>query len=163
MFGKKKQKIEEPMGKEEIEAQLALARAMKALAETIERATDPIRWQKAITDAMFSLAPLPQPEIQQTLARALPGGEATVQAISVAVSLTDEERQRLAKIVFEALKPQLEEFSKFTEMALKDMPPHRLKEIAEKVEAGLEPKLRRARGCVYIDFEGEHFGTYLNL
>lgn len=151
------------MKKEEIEAQLALASAMKTLAETIERATDPIMWQKMITDAIFSLAPLPQPGLQQALAQALPGGETTVQAISVSVSLSDEERERLAGVVFEALKPQLEEFAKFTEIALKDMPPHRLKEIAEKVEAGMKPKLRRERGCVYIDFEGETFGTYLNL
>lgn len=150
-------------GKEEIEAQLALASAMKNLAETIERATDPVRWQKMVTDAIFTLAPLPQPEIQQAFARALPGGETTVQAISVSVSLSDEERERLAAVVFEALKPQLEEFYKFTETALKDMPAHRLKEIAEKVEAGAKPKLRRERGCVYIDFEGELFGTYLNL
>lgn len=149
--------------KEEIEAQLALASAMKQLAETIGKATDPIRWQKMITDAIFSLAPLPQPAIQQTLARALPGGEATVQAIAVSVSLSDEERERLAGVVFEALKPQLEEFAKFTEIALKDMPAHRLKEIAEKIEAGAKPKLRRERGCVYIDFEGEASGTYLNL
>ena len=149
--------------KEEIEAQLALASAMRKLAETIESATDPIRWQKAITDAMFTLAPLPQPQIQQLLARALPGGEATVRAIAVSVSLSDEERQNLAGVVFEALKPQLEEFAKFTETALKDMPAHRLKEIAEKIEAGAKPKLRRERGCVYIDFEGEPVGTYLNL
>jgi len=149
--------------KEEIEAQLALASAMKNLAEKIERATDPIRWQKMVTDAIFALAPLPQPEIQQALARALPGGETTMRAISVSVSLSDEERERLAGVVFEALKPQLEEFTKFTETALKDMPAHRLKEIAEKVEAGATPKLRRERGCVYIDFEGETFGTYLNL
>lgn len=149
--------------KEEIEAQLALASAMRKLAETIESATDPIRWQKMITNAIFSLAPLPQPEIQQALARALPGGEATVRAISVSVSLSDEEREHLAGVVFEALKPQLEEFAKFTETALKDMPAHRLKEIAEKIEAGAKPKLRRERGCVYIDFEGEPFGTYLNL
>jgi len=149
--------------KEEIEAQLALAASMSKLAETIEKATDPLRWQKAITDAIFGLAPLPQPEIQQALARALPGGETTVRAISVSVSLSDEEREHLAGVVFEALKPQLEEFTKFTESALKDMPAHRLKEIAEKIEAGAEPKLRRARGCVYIDFEGDTVGTYLNL
>ena len=149
--------------KEEIEAQLALASAMKNLAEKIEKATDPIRWQKMITDAMFSLAAPSQPEIQQALARALPGGETTLQTISVSVSLSDEERERLAGVVFEALKPQLEEFAKFTETALKDMPSHRLKEIAEKIEAGAKPKLRRERGCVYIDFEGELFGTYLNL
>lgn len=150
-------------GKEEIEAQLALASAMKKLADTIETATDPVRWQKMITDAIFTLAPLPQPEIQQAFARVLPGGETTVRAISVSVSLSDEERERFAAVVFEALKPQLEEFSKFTETALKDMPAHRLKEIAEKVEAGAKPKLRRERGCVYIDFDGELFGTYLNL
>ena len=149
--------------KEEIEAQLALASAMKTLAETIERATDPIRWQKMVTDAIFTLAPFPQPQIREALAQALPGGETTVQAIAVSVSLSNEERERLAGVVFEALKPELEEFSKFTERALMDMPPHRLKEIAEKIEAGLKPKLRRERGCVYIDIEGETIGTYLNL
>lgn len=149
--------------KQELEAQLALASAMRKLAETIESVTDPIRWQKVIADAMFTLVPLPQPEIQQALARVVPGGEATVRAIAVTVSLSDEEREHLAGVVFEALKPQLEEFTKFTETALKDMPAHRLKEIAEKIEAGAKPKLRRERGCVYIDFEGEPFGTYLNL
>ena len=147
--------------KEEVEAQLALASAMRTLAETIGRATDPIRWQKMITDAIFTLAPVRQ--VEQALARALPGGEETVRAVAVSVSLSDEERERLAGVVFEALKPQLEEFAKFTETALKDMPAHRLKGIAEKIEAGAEPKLRRERGCVYIDFEGEPFGIYLNL
>lgn len=150
--------------KEEIEAQLELARSMKALAETIDRATDPIRWQKMITDAIFTLAPVPQPEMRQALAQALPGGQATVEAISLTVSLSAEERERLAGVVFEGLKPQLEDFSKFTQEALKDMPPHRLKEIAEKIEAGLKPRLRRGRGCVFLDFEGEPGGgTYLNL
>lgn len=149
--------------KEEIEAQLELASAMKNLAKTIDRAIDPIRWQKMITDAIFGLAPLPRPELQSALARALPGGEATVQAISVSVSLTDEERERLSGVVFEALKPQLDDLAKFTETALKDMPPHRLKALAEKIEAGAKPKLRRQRGCVYIEIEGEPPGTYLNL
>ncbi len=151
------------MKKEEIEAQLALASAMKNLAETIGRATDPIRWQKMIADAMFTLAPLPQPEIQEALARVLPGGAATVRTISMTVSLSDEERERLAGVVFDSLKPQLADFAQFTEAALKDMPPHRLKSLAEKIEAGAKPKLRRERGCIYVDLEGEPIGTYLNL
>ncbi len=147
--------------KEETKAQLELAKAMNNLAETIERATDPIRWQKMIADAMFTLAPLPS--VREPLARVAPGGEAIIQAISVRVSLSDEERERMAGVVFEALKPQLEQLNEFTVKALNDMPPHRLKELAAKVEAGAKPKLRRERGCVYIDFEGEPIGTYLNL
>ena len=136
---------------------------MNKLAETIESATDPIRWQKMVTDALFGLVPIQHPELQQALARAIPGGEAAVHAISVTVSLTDEERERLAGIVFEALKPQLVELASFTEKALKDMPEHRLKALAEKIEAGAKPKLRRERGCVYVEIEGETIGTYLNL
>ncbi len=149
--------------KQEIEAQLALAASMNKLAETIASATDPIRWQKMITDAMFSLIPSPHPALREALARAIPGGEATVQAISVSVSLTNEERERMAGVVFEALKPQLEDLAKFTETALNDMPAHRLKVLAEKIEAGAKPKLRRERGCVFVDIEGDPTGTYLNL
>ena len=151
------------MSKKEVEAQLALAASMNKLAETIDQATDPIRWQKMITDAIFGLTPLPHPELHAALARVLPGGEAAVQAISVTMSLTDEERERMAGVVFEALKPQLEDLTKFTEIALKDMPAHRLKDLAEKIEAGAKPKLRRERGCVFVDIEGESVGTYLNL
>ena len=74
--------------KQEIEAQLALAASMNKLAETIASATDPIRWQKMITDAIFGLTPLPHPELHEALARVLPGGEAAVQSILVTMSLT---------------------------------------------------------------------------
>lgn len=139
-----------------------LADAMNNLADRLEKFQDPLLWQKVISDAvqtMPTLAPYIAP-LQLPTPVEPPTGVARVESISV--SLSDEERERLSKQVYEALKPQLEEFNKFAQQSLCEMPAHRLKELAERIEAGAKPTLGRRRGCVFVGLDtGEEF--YLGL
>lgn len=136
------------MSKKEVEAQLKLAEAMAKLADRLEKFQDPVFWQKTLSDAAQMLPGatriLPPP------IEALPIPSAGVEGISVSVTLSDEERNRLASAVYEAVQPQLSEFNQFVQDSLKEMPAHRLKKLAEKIEAGEKPEIKRRRGCVFI-------------
>ena len=130
------------------EAMLQLAKAMSKLADSLDKFQDPVIWQKIISDA----------------ARTLPGYQPRLPSIrleEVTVSLSDEERHRLTSLVYEKVKPQLQEFNQFVKQSLEEMPPHRLKEIAEKVERGAAPRLGRAHGCIYLEAEDRR--VYLGL
>ncbi len=125
-----------------------LADAMSKLATSLEKFQDPILWQKAISDAIQTIPQLTRflPPIAEVPAGELPVGRVE----EVSVSLSDEERTRLANEVYEAVKPQLKEFTQFVQESLKEMPAHRLKELAEKIEAGEKPEIKRRRGCIFI-------------
>ena len=138
------------------EVKLALAEAMSKLADRLEKFQDPILWQKLIQYAMRvgALPPLPQP-ITAT-------GPSPVRIEAVTISLSDEERRKLADQVYEAVQPHLSEFNDFVKESLKEMPPARLKALADKIEGGAKPQLRRRQGCVFMELEsGEEF--YLGL
>lgn len=141
----------------EQETQLELARAMHHLAESIERFQDPVWFQKTIGDAFRGMAQfdLTAPAV----ARVLPPG-VTLEAITV--SLSDEEREKMSQKIYEALKPQMQEFDNFVKTSLAELPPHRLKEIADKIESGVKPSLERRRGCVFIKMD-DGYESYLGL
>jgi len=121
-----------------------LANAMNRLANRIEEAQDPLRWQKLFHNAMSTLVNIPS--MAGTLQQAVPG--LNVEALTV--SLTDAERTKLSNRIYRELKPQLDEFQSFTRQALKEMPPHRLQEIAGKLAAGAKPVLKKRRDCVFL-------------
>ncbi len=141
----------------ENEAMEKLAEAMNKLADRIEKFQDPVIWQKVIGDAVAfapalraMLSPLP---VVDPLAKG---------RVEVSVTLSLEERQKLAGTVFELVKPQLAEFNEFVKQSLLDMPPHRLKEMAEKIEKGAKPSLKRRHDCVLVALDsGDEF--YLGL
>ena len=139
------------------EATQKLAEAMSKLATALEKFQDPMLWQRVISDAMRVgfLPPraFPTPLVQGEL----PGGR--VEAMQL--SLTDEERVRLAQQVYQTLQPRLAEFNTFVKNALKEMPAARLKDLAEKIERGVVPSLSRRGGCVFVSVDGEDF--YLGL
>lgn len=142
---------------EKEKAELELAKAMTRLAEGIERFQDPVWIQKVFVDALQTMAGVPQ--IAPAVARALPPG-VTLEAITV--SLSEKDRKQVSKQIYTALKPRLKEFNQFVKDSLKDMPPHRLKELAQKIEQGAKPTLERRRGCVYIKLDtGDEY--YLGL
>lgn len=125
-----------------------LADAMSKLAGSLEKFQDPILWQKVISDAIQTLPQLTRflPPIAEVPAGELPAGRVE----KVSVSLSDEERTRLAAQVHEAIKPQLQEFSEFVQQSLKEMPVNRLKELAEKIERGEKAEIKRRHGCIFI-------------
>ena len=137
--------------------ELQLANAMNRLAENLEKLQDPLLWQKAFGDAMQTLAGVPQ--LQPHIAAALPLG-VTVEAITV--SLSEEERERMAQRVYEALEPQLQELNTFVKDSLKELPAHRLKEMASQIEAGATGKLQRRRGCVFVELDSG-YEAYLGM
>ena len=140
----------------ETKAMEKLAEAMTNLADRLERFQDPVMWQKIFSDAM-SLGALPRPSAV-AIGPSVPIGMIE----GVTVRLSEEDRDAMAQRVFEAIQPQLEEFSDFLKDSLKDMPAHRLRELAAKIDEGKAPKLQRRPGCIYITFEtGE--GYYLGL
>jgi hypothetical protein len=154
------------MNKTEIEATEKLADAMSKLADSIKDLQDPVRWQKILQDAARTLAP-----ISDTLINAHPVPGAVGQAIgasippifpvAVEVKLSDEEREKMIAKVSEELKPQLSEFKTFVDNALRKMPAHRLKGIADKIDQGVKPKLSQRPGCIFIEADGED--AYLGL
>jgi hypothetical protein len=146
------------MNKKEIAATEKLASALDKLADHMERFVDPVVWQKVLSDAMGlipSLAQIGQPVRPGLAVTPLLGIE------GVTIKLSDEEREKLANQVYEAIKPQLSEFNDFVQKSLLDMPAHRLKKIAEKIAAGGKPSLGRERGCVFIEAGDEK--VYLGL
>jgi len=145
------------MPKEDREAQKQLAEAMTNLADAIKRFQDPVWIQKTFADAFQQMAGIPL--TAPTVARALPLG-VTVEAIIV--KLTDEQKEQLSQKVYEALNPQLQEFNQFVKASLTEMPPHRLKELAERIDKGEKPELKRRRGCVFIETDGG-YEAYLGL
>ena len=124
-----------------------LAEAMNRLADNLEKFQDPILWQKTISDAARTI-----PELTRFFPAApTPAGELPAGRIEeVAVSLSEEERSKFANQVYDAVKPQLQEFNQFVQESLKEMPMHRLKELAEKIEAGEKPQIKRRHGCIFI-------------
>lgn len=136
-------KSKSTQGPKMTQSMVELASAMSKLAENLEKFQDPVLWQKRISDAIQaipSLAPLYAPRT------ALPA--AAIEAVTV--RLSDEERSKLAGQIYKAVKPQLKEFNKFVQQSLQDMPPHRLKELAEKIEQGEKPAIKRRHGCIFI-------------
>jgi len=142
--------------KDDNEAKLALAEAMSKLADRLEKFQDPILWQKLIQDAMRvgALPPLPQPGIA--------AGYSPVIVEAVTISLSDEERKKLAGQVYKAVQPHLSEFNDFVKESLKEMPPARLKALADKIEGGAKPRLLRRQGCVFVELDSGE-GFYLGL
>ena len=154
------------MKKAEIEATQKLAEAMAKLAGTLENFQDPVLWQKIFSDVITRSAmglPLMMPQAFDTGATAAVEGEALrpVRIEGVTVALSVEEREKLAGQVYEAVQPQLAEFSEFMKQALAEMPPDRLKRIADKIAAGEKPTIQRRQGCVFIAAGGEE--SYLRL
>ena len=135
------------------EAELKLATAMGRLAEALERFQDPLTWQRVFKTAVESGMVLPQ----------LPGsGPApVVTVVGVKVTLSDEEREKMVARIHEAIQPQLDEFNTFVRESLAEMPPARLKGLAERIEQGETVALGRRRGCVYLTTGGEDY--YLGL
>ncbi len=137
----------------ENEAMEKLAGASNNVADRIEKSQDPVIWQKVIGDAV-AFAP--------ALRAVLSPPPVVATGVEVSVTLSLEERQKLAGTVFELVKPQLAEFNEFVKQSLLDMPPHRLKEMAEKIEKGAKPSLKRRHDCVLVALDsGDEF--YLGL
>lgn len=155
----------------EKEATEKLAAAMDKLADRLMKFQDPVLWQKVLSDAVRTapgllpgLSPSPLPggvvgsssPYQPTSTLLLP-----VSIEGVTVSLSDEERDKLVAQVYHAVQPEIAAFSEFVKLSLKDMPPHRLKSIASKVQAGEKVELHRRSGCVFLKAGDEE--VYLNL
>jgi hypothetical protein len=161
------------MNQKEIQAQENLAIAMTKLAESMKDFQDPIKWQKIVSDAMRGFAGMGQQVINlRALPVPLPGAvEATLQPVgqpvnytlpaTVTLDISEEDRVKMAEKVFEAIKPELTEFGGFVRRSLDEMPAHRLKEIADKVDAGVKPTLEKRKGCVFIKADDKE--AYLNL
>lgn len=141
----------------ETEAQLKLAEAMNRLAEGIEKFQDPAWWQRVVGQAFQTLFEIPA--IQPMVAQALPAG---VSLESIIVRLTDEERQDMSQKVYEALQPQLDEFTGFVKDSLQEMPAHQLKELSEQIKKGAKPTLKKRRGCIFVVFDSG-YEAYLSL
>jgi len=162
-------KEERKKNQAEAEAQLKLAEAMNRMADKLERAMDPVRWQKIISDAigmgilpsyMLPLAtrtvPGPADEAQAAGPPQAEGmGVAEIREVSAQVTLSLEDREKLAARVIEAVKPQLEEFGTFVKEAVRDMPEHRLRQMAAELDKGKVPQIKRRSDCVFLAFEGE--------
>jgi len=98
-----------------------LADAMNHLADRLEKFQDPVYWQKLLSDAAQQIPSIaPQVAIQ-----AVPR---SIRVEEMVISLSEEERVRLANQVFESLQPQLEEFQGFLKDSLTEMPAYRLAE-----------------------------------
>ena len=154
----------------EAEAQLRLAEAMNRVADKLERAMDPVRWQKIISDAV-GMGVLPSHILMPRAIQTVPGPQGEpetalpsqtggmivgqLQEISAQVSLSPEDREKLATRVIEAVKPQLEEFGTFVKEAVRDMPVLRLRQMAAELDKGKVPQLKRRSDCVFLAFEGE--------
>ena len=157
------------MSKEDREAEGKLAQAMNNLASAITVFQDPVKWQKVISDALrmgtfpAGLSAIPSPLLATSPVSTVIGRISTVigRIEEVTVSLTDEERARVVSQVYDALRPQIAEFSGFVRAALQGMPAHRLKAVQAKIEAGETPVLRRRSGCVFIEIDGVE--SYLGL
>jgi len=145
------------MNKKQLESQEKLAEAMSKLAGAIERFQDPVWIQKTFADAFQQMAGIEL--TAPVVARALPAG-ITLQGIIV--TLSEEQRQELSQKIYEALSPQLQEFNQFVKDSLSEMPPGRLKELAERVERGEKPTIKRRRGCVFVETDGG-YESYLGL
>lgn len=150
------------MRKNEVEAQLKLAEAMAKLADHLEKWQDPVLWQKVISDAARTLPQFTHlfPPSQPVTIGELPGGR--VEGLTVSVSLSDEQKGQLATKVYEAVKPQLQEFNQFVQDSLKEMPAHRLKELAERIDKGEKLGIKRRRGCIFVETDGG-YEAYLGL
>ena len=143
------------MKKSEIEAQKKLGEGMAKLAAALEKFQDPVLWQKLLSDAITRSSlglPLmiPQSPVPGETAAAEGGALRPVGIESVAITLSDEERVKIAGQVYEAVQPQLAEFNVFVQQALAEMPADRLKRIADKIEAGEKVTIKRRQGCVFI-------------
>jgi hypothetical protein len=169
------------MNKKEIEATEKLAAAMDKMAIAMNNLQDPIKWQKIMSDAARTLAPIGQPLLR---AQPVPGhiGQAvgsslgisppvpvgsidvpSVLSIPITLTLSDADRDDMVKKVSEALKPELKEFETFVNNSLKKMPAHRLKSIADKVDKGVPIRLQQRVGCIYIQSEDSDAEAYLGL
>jgi hypothetical protein len=133
---------------------LQLAKAMSRLADSLDKFQDPLWWQKAVGASLQTTLQYPQ------IREALPTLPFSLS--QVIVTLSEEERQDLASKVYEKLKPQLTEFNGFVKASLVDLPPNRLKELAQRIESGEKLQLKRRRGCVYVSTDGGG-EVYLNL
>jgi hypothetical protein len=155
------------MNKKEIEATNRLAAALDKLADRLEKFTDPLTWQKTLSDAVrmmpFMSAPVARLRQLQGGPVAIPsvGFTPTTDPLLVSVNLSEEERTLMVEKINTAIQPQLAEFTGFVRQSLVDMPAHRLKKIADKVDAGVTPQLERRKGCVFIKADGEE--SYLGL
>lgn len=155
------------MNKKEIEATEKLAKALDKLADHMERFVDPVVWQKILSDAMGMIPslgqafPIVQPVAVTPVAVTPFQGHDPIFLEGVTIKLSDEEREKLANQVYEAIQPQLAELNDFVQKSLLDMPAHRLKKIAEKIASGEKPSLGRQRGCVFIEAGDEK--VYLGL
>jgi len=130
-----------------------LAGAMEKLATSIEKWQDPVLWQKIIQDALRTGA-LPPHVVAPLIA-------APTQIEAITVRLSDEDRDKMADKVYEAVKPQLAEFNEFVKKSLEEMPVGRLKDLAKQIEEGRKPELKRRQGCVFITTGVDDF--YLGL
>lgn len=139
----------------ENESMEKLAGAMEKLAISIEKWQDPVLWQKIIQDALRTGA-LP-PHVVAPLIAAPPPPQ--IEAITV--RLSDEDREKMADKVYEAVKPHLAEFNEFVKTSLQEMPLGRLKDLAKQIEEGKKPELKRRAGCVFITTGDDDF--YLGL
>ena len=135
----------------EAEAMQNLANAMNNLADRLAKFQDPDWWQIAVgqTFQTMSSVPVLAEAIRQAVPVSLPG----VTGISVGISLSEEERQRMTERVYKALSPQIKEFRKFTKKALEELPAAKLKGLVDRVEAGEVAKLEKRRGCVFVTFD----------
>ncbi len=140
------------------EAMEHLAQAMNRLADRIEEFQDPLWWQKTVGASFQTM--LNAPVMQEVVRGSFPS--LAPQLESVVVTLSENDRAKMSKCVYEALKPQLKDFNKFVKQSLKELPPNRLKQLAQEIDAGHVPKLERRRGCVFIKMDsGNDF--HLNL
>jgi len=155
------------MKKSEIEAQKKLGEGMAKLAGALEKFQDPVLWQKLLSDAItrsslgLPLVITPQSPVPGETAAAEGEALRPVGIESVAITLSDEERVKIAGQVYEAVQPQLAEFNDFVQQALAEMPADRLKRIADKIEAGEKVTIKRRQGCVFLAAGDEE--SYLGL
>lgn len=139
----------------ENESMEKLAGAMEKLATSIEKWQDPVLWQKIILDAL-RIGVLPAETVRPLLAVPV-----APQIEAITVRLSDEDRDKMADKVYEAVKPQLAEFNEFVKTSLQEMPVGRLKDLAKQIEEGKKPELKRRHGCVFITTGTDDF--YLGL
>ena len=133
---------------------LQLAQAMSRLADSLDKFQDPLWWQKTVGASMQTM--LQSPQVQE----ALP--PPPISLTGMVVTLSDDERATMAALVYDKLQPQLDEFNQFVKTSLTELSPNRLKELAESIKSGAEVKLKRRRGCVYVETDNG-IEIYLNL
>ena len=129
-------------------AELELAKAMNRLADSLDVFQDPLWWQKTVGAGLQTM--LNTPGMESTFQRSLPPG---VRVESLVISLSDEEREKMSQKIYEALKPQIKEFDGYVKESLAELPSHRLRELAEKIDKGLHPTIQRRRGCIFLALE----------